>query len=60
MVISIVAYLFLAFMLADFVLKGEALEFFIFIAKIFACSRNLFPSVAGCGAIYEEKALAID
>ena len=60
-VISIVAYLFLAFMLADFVLKGEALEFFIFIAKIFACSRNLFPSaLAGCGAIYEEEALAID
>ncbi|WP_456329423.1 hypothetical protein [Archaeoglobus sp.] len=34
--ISIVAYLFFAFMLADFVLRGEALEFFIFIAKIFA------------------------
>lgn len=35
-VIGIVAYLFFAFMLADSVLRGKTLEFFIFIAKIFA------------------------
>ena len=34
--LGIVTYLVLAFMLADFVLRGEMLEFFIFVARLFA------------------------
>jgi len=38
--LGIVTYLVLAFMLADFVLRGEMLEFFIFVARLFAVPES--------------------
>jgi hypothetical protein len=54
-IIGIFAYIFLAFLLADFVLRGEALQFFVFIAKLFAILGVMFLPFWLAGELYRRR-----
>lgn len=53
--LGFIMYLILAFMLADFVLRGELLEFFIVVAKIFAVLGTIFLPLWLAVALYTRR-----